>query len=302
VRLKGASIQEDARGHGDALTASDMDALVGRLTAIGANTTRAQHPLTPALMERLDRAGILVWQGIGPFDVPGRWAANTPAKRALTVRRVRLDVLENRLHPSIVTWNLINEVRGNGIRHGQRTYVVNAARTARQLGGDRLIAVDIWGTHLPTDPGMIYKAVDAVGATNYEGWYDDLWRPKPVVDARIRAWAQRLHTLFPDKVLAVTEFGAEADRANPPHTPGGLAFQADLLARHIHAYTQDEHLTGMLAWSLQDFALRPNFLGGSVRAYAPNLKLRRGINAKGLFTYGGRPKPSAAVVRRLFEP
>ena len=37
---------------------------------------------------------------------------------------MRLDVLYNRLHPSIVTWNLINEVKGNGIRHGQRTYVV----------------------------------------------------------------------------------------------------------------------------------------------------------------------------------
>jgi hypothetical protein len=26
----------------------------------------------------------------------------------------------------------------------------------------------------------------------------------------------------------------------------------------------------------------------------------RGINQKGLFTYGGRPKPAAAAVRRLY--
>jgi hypothetical protein len=57
----------------------------------------------------------------------------------------------------------------------------------------------------------------------------------------------------------------------------------------------------MLAWALQDFALRPNFLGGSVRAHAPGLLLRRGINAKGLFTYGGRPKPAVATVKRLFR-
>ena len=81
VRLVGASLQEDARGRGDAMTAADMDALIQRLRAIGANATRAQHPLSPALMERLDRAGILVWQGVGPFDVPGRWAARTPATR-----------------------------------------------------------------------------------------------------------------------------------------------------------------------------------------------------------------------------
>jgi hypothetical protein len=301
VRLKGASIQEDAPGRGDALTTSDMDAIVARLKKIGANATRAQHSLSPALMERLDRAGILVWQGVGPFDVPGRWAADTPAKRAVAARRARLDILDNRLHPSIVTWNLINEVQGNGIRHGQRTYVVNAAKTARALGGDRLVAVDVWGTHLPAHPGTIYRAVDAVGGTNYEGWYDDLWQPKRLVDARIRAWTRRLHALFPDKVLSVTEFGAEADPANPTHAPGGLDFQADLLARHIRAYRDDDHLTGMLAWSLQDFALRPNFLGGSVRAYAPALRLHRGINAKGLFTYDGRPKPAADVVRRLFD-
>ncbi|MFL5905305.1 MAG: hypothetical protein ACJ76Q_16065, partial [Solirubrobacteraceae bacterium] len=89
--------------------------------------------------------------------------------------------------------------------------------------------------------------------------------------------------------------------ANPAHAPGGLRFQADLLARHIRAYQADPHLTGMLAWSLQDFALRPNFLGGSVRAYLPRLKLRRGLNAKGLFDYAGRPKPSVATVKRLFD-
>jgi beta-galactosidase/beta-glucuronidase len=301
IRLQGASLQEDARGRGDALTAPEMDALISKLMAIGANATRAQHPLAPALMERLDRAGILVWQGVGPFDVPGRWAANTAAERELAVRRVRLDVLLDRLHPSIVTWNLINEVQGNGIAHGQRTYVVRAARTARALGGDRLIAVDIWGTHLPQVPGTIYKAVDAIGGTNYEGWYDDLWQPRAVVDRRIRAFPRRLRRLFPNKVLAITEFGAEADGANAQRAPGGLRFQSDLLARHIRAYQADPHLTGVLAWSLQDFALRPNFLGGSVRAYAPGLRLHRGINAKGLFTYDGRPKPSAAVVRRLFE-
>ena len=72
IVLRGASIQEDAEGRGDALRPDDMDAIVRRLHAIGANATRSQHPLNPALLERLDAAGILVWQGIGPVDAPGR--------------------------------------------------------------------------------------------------------------------------------------------------------------------------------------------------------------------------------------
>jgi beta-galactosidase/beta-glucuronidase len=45
VVLRGASLQEDAPGRGDALTPTDMDAVVDRLRAIGANATRSQHPL-----------------------------------------------------------------------------------------------------------------------------------------------------------------------------------------------------------------------------------------------------------------
>jgi hypothetical protein len=56
----------------------------------------------------------------------------------------------------------------------------------------------------------------------------------------------------------------------------------------------------MLVWNLQDFALSPAFAGGSVRRQAPGIALVRGINQKGLFTYGGRPKPAAAAVRRLY--
>src|SRR5919107_345461 len=52
--LHGASLQEDAPGRGDALQPADMDAVVARLRAIGANATRSQHSLNPALLERLD--------------------------------------------------------------------------------------------------------------------------------------------------------------------------------------------------------------------------------------------------------
>ena len=70
LELQGASIQEDAAGEGDAMSAREMDAAVNRLKRIGANATRAQHALSPALLERLDAAGILVWQGVGAVRRP----------------------------------------------------------------------------------------------------------------------------------------------------------------------------------------------------------------------------------------
>ena len=78
LRLHGASVQPDAAGRGDALTPSDEDRIVGELEQIHANVVRAQHPLDPALLERLDAAGILVWQGVGPVEGAGNWYSATP--------------------------------------------------------------------------------------------------------------------------------------------------------------------------------------------------------------------------------
>jgi hypothetical protein len=300
LRLRGASFHEDARGRGDALLPADMDATVARLRRIGANATRAHHPVNPALLERLDAAGILLWQGIGPVDEPGRWTSTTTRRLRLAVRRVRLSVLQERSHPSVLAWTLANEVAFNGHPRGQGDYVRRATRLAHRLDPGRLVALDVWGTHMPARAGVMYRGLDAIGATNYEGWYANLWAPGRVIDARIRVWLRRLKAAFPGKILVITEFGAEGNRRNRPHDPGGLAFQSRLIARHIRAYANDERLSGMLVWSIQDFALRPNLLGGSVRSLAPRIKLRRGLNEKGLFTYDGRPKPAADVVARLF--
>src|SRR4051794_6112484 len=87
--LRGASIQEDAPGDGDALTGAAMDRIVARLRRIHANATRAQHPLSPQLLGRLDAAGILVWQEVGPVDSPGNWTEVTRRMQAQARARVR---------------------------------------------------------------------------------------------------------------------------------------------------------------------------------------------------------------------
>ena len=300
LKLRGASLQEDAPGRGDALTDADADAIVARLKAIGANATRSQHPLSEALLDRLDAAGILVWQGVGPVDAPGAWTSRTPVQQRRAIRRVRLNVLQARLHPSVVAWNLANEVAGNGHYGGQPEYVDTAAQLVHRLDPGRPTAVDVWGTHMPDRAGFMYRHIDAVGATNYEGWYDDTLAPPATVQAAIDSWLVRLRATFPGKVLIVSEFGAEANALNAPGTPGSESFQANLLTRHIRTYEATPWLDGELVWNLQDFALAPSFAGGSIRRQVPAIRLVRGMNQKGLFTYEGQPKPAVAAVRRAF--
>jgi hypothetical protein len=299
--LHGASIQEDAPGHGDGLTGADMDRIVARLQRIHANATRSQHPLSPDLLDRLDAAGILVWQGVGPVDSPGNWEERTPHRRAVARRRVRTSVAQLQTHPSVLAWNLGNEVAGQGHSGGQAAYIDGMARELHRSDPGRLTALDIWGTHAPHAPGRMYRHIDVLGLTNYTGWYDHTYASQALIASVIRSNVAALRRVFPDRAIVVSEFGAEANGMNQRWRPGGYGFQARLLATHLRTYASMPWLSGDLVWALSDFAVSPLFLGGSINGIVPDIRLVRGLNQKGLFTYGGRAKPAAAVVAKAYR-
>jgi Glycosyl hydrolases family 2, TIM barrel domain/Glycosyl hydrolases family 2/Glycosyl hydrolases family 2, sugar binding domain len=299
--LHGATIQQDALGRGDALSAADEDRIVGELEAIGANTARAQHPLDPALLERLDTAGILVWQGIGPVEGAGNWYSSTPRLLAEAEQQARTAASAAALHPSIFAWNLVDEVANNGHDGAEVQYVRSTARWLHAHDPARLVAVDVWGDHPPQHAGQLYSEVDAVAETDYTGWYDHPRDSTAQLKARMRARLAAMRRTFAGKVLLISEFGAESNTLNPPGSPGSYAFQSRLLAAHVAVYAADPKLSGMLIWVLGDYPLNPSFNGGSVHGVLPNVRLIEGLNQKGLFTYGGRSKPVVSVISRLFK-
>ncbi|MGE4425759.1 MAG: glycoside hydrolase family 2 protein [Solirubrobacteraceae bacterium] len=336
VTLRGASIHEDARGIGTGLRPSDMDELISDLQKIGANATRAQHPLDPALMERLDAAGIMIWQGIGPTDSPGSWKSDTPAKAKVAKNRVQTSLDQLQTHPSIVVWNLVNEISKNGNSGGQVPFIREMSRKLKREDPGKLVALDIWGTprklcrsnkgdmvtidvwrgrknapcgangsrryywdtRLPDKLGPVYQYIDAIGLTNYEGWYSEPGASMSYIRRRLHAYMEAAKKAYPDRVLAVTEVGAEANGENSANKPGGYGYQSKLLKTTIDTYARDSGVSGTIVWNLRDFGVAPTFLGGSIRnVYSGPMRLVRGLNQKGLFTYGGRAKPSVAVVR-----
>ncbi len=299
--LHGASVQEDVPGHGDALTGADQDGVVSELKAIGANVVRSQHPLDPALLERFDAAGLLVWQGLGPVEGAGNWYSSTPALRAAAEQQARVAATAAMSHPSIFAWNLVNEVAENGRDAAEVSYVRNLASWLHRVDPGRMVAVDVWGRHPPRKAGALYTDVDAVAETDYTGWYETPNDTEQQLIARMRARLASMQRTFAGKVLVISEFGAESNTLNPPGSPGSYAFQSRLLRTHIKVYAADPHLTAMLVWVLRDYPLTPTFDGGSISQVLPHLKLIEGINQKGLFTYAGRPKPAAIAVGALFK-
>jgi hypothetical protein len=297
--LRGAALPPDVRSHGDALTGADEQRIVDDLRSVGANATRSQLPLSQSMLERLDAAGILVWQVVGPWEPAGRWRADTPAKVRAAGDRALRTVEAQQAHPAIVAWTLANEVSGQG-QPGEREYIAKTTRRLHELDPTRPVAVDLWGSRLTHTGGAPFSGLDAIGMTDYVGWYEDLGLGDAAQAEVTGSRVANLRSLFPDKPIVVTEFGAAGSDRTPPGDFGGLRFQADLLARRIGALSRDPTLSGTLVWALRDYALRPDFRGGSVRDHRPRLKLRPGLNEKGLYDFAGRPKPALEAVRRAF--
>ena len=96
----------------------------------------------------------------------------------------------------------------------------------------------------------------------------------------------------------MTEFGAGGQRG--VDGLGGEAAQAELLRRRIRTYRSVRGLDGAIVWTLRDFALRPDFDGGSIRRVAPAVPPADGLLDKGLFRFDGTPKPAARAVREAW--
>ncbi len=301
LALHGASIQEDAQGHGDALTPADEDGIVSELKAIDANVVRSQHPLYPGLLERLDEAGILVWQGVGPVEGAGNWYSTTPHLVAEAEQQARTAVLAEQLHPSIFAWNLVDEVAGNGRDSQEVEYVRALTRWIHAHDPTRLVAVDVWGDHPPTHAGPLYSEADAIAETDYSGWYDHPQDDAAQLAQTMRARLKAMERTFAGKVLVISEFGAESNALNRPGSPGSYGYQAKLLEEHVAVYEADPRLTAMMLWVLRDYPLTPFFKGGSIHEVLAHLQLIEGLNQKGLFTYGGQAKPGVvSAVARLY--
>ncbi len=301
LRIAGAGLPMDAEGHGDALTAADMDRIVAELRAIGANATRSQHPLSDELLERLDAAGILVWQHIGPFDKAGRFWAQTPQRRATAMARAVAAAERTAGHPSVLAFNLANEVAGRGHPKGQARYIDTLSRTLHRRTPGIFVVADVWGRHPPRRAGgRLFRDLDAVGLTEYIGIFEAAGAPAAELEARVAKLLRRARTFLPGKPLVITEFGANANARNPTDRPGGFRYQSRLLTRRIGYYARQADVAGALIWVLREYAVTPNFRGGTLRAQVPGLKLAGPLNEKGLFRYDGSAKPAVAAVAAAY--
>ena len=273
LNLRGASIHEDDKDEGGALSQNTRRLLVNRLRNLGATVTRSHYPLHPAFLEMFDRLGILYWVDAPVYQVP-----NTIFGRVLPAaeRAALLTVRNNMNHASILTWALANEPAGNRSELGifsspLQTYIRDASTAVREMDDTHLIGIDRQsrlGEPL-TDPAFRY--LDVLGVNEYFGWYDsykaDLVRPASTL-SELPGYLDDLHAANPELPLVITEFGAEASRSGPVEQPGTYEYQQKFVADHIAVHASKPYVYGSIHWALRDFRVDPTWQGGAPAAWA----------------------------------
>ncbi|HET8821595.1 MAG TPA: glycoside hydrolase family 2 TIM barrel-domain containing protein [Thermoleophilaceae bacterium] len=276
VHLRGASIHEDDRQEGGALSQATRTMLVNRLKSLGATITRSHYPLHPALIEALDRAGIMYWVQAPVYQIPTRlWAR--PGVRSLATRAATLTVKNNLNHPSVLTWSLANEPAEAGGNLGTYSpsvvsYIRGASRAVRQLDDTRLVGIDRQSrVGEPLTTGA-HQYLDVLGVNDYFGWYrsvidnrDDL---PPTTTADLSKYLDDVHAANPDLPLVITEFGAEATRSGPETQKGTYEFQRRFALDHLAIHGSKRFVNGSIYWALRDFRIHQTWEGGAPEEYA----------------------------------
>ena len=249
--LRGAALPADARGHGDALTGARR----GQDHRRPARGRRERDALAAAARHRacstrLDAAGILVWQEIGPWEPAGRWRAETPAQIAAARDRALRAAEAGQAHPSVLAWTLTNEAPGQG-HPAQQQYVRQTARALHELDPDASRGRRPVGLGAaPPEPGRLFERLDAIGVTDYIGWYE----ARPDCRRRRRRWPRdriaHLRACFPTSRSSSPSSARSAARAS--RATGSAACASRRAARPRLRELHAEPGSGMLVWSLRD--------------------------------------------------
>ena len=301
LNLRGASIHEDDKDEGGALSENTRRLLVNRLRNLGATVTRSHYPLHPSFIEMFDRLGILYW-----VQAPVYQVRNTVFGRVVpaATRASLLTVRNNMNHASVMAWSLANEPAGSrselgAIGSGLRTYIREAAAAVREMDDTHLLAIDRQARIGEPLTDSSYRYLDVLGVNEYFGWYPSykpgLPRGATTLD-ELPGYLDELHAANPALPIVVTEFGAEAARSGPAEQPGSFEFQEKYVADHIAVHASKPYIYGSIHWALRDFRVEPKWQGG-----APDGWATPPWNNKSLIDETNARKPVFRTAQRLWR-
>ena len=280
VRLVGAARHQDRAGLGNALTAAEHEEDMQILRDMGANTVRLAHyQHAQYFYDLCDKYGLVAWAEI-PYITE-----HMPEATANTLSQMEELVLQNYNHPSIICWGLSNEITVT-------TGVTENLTANHRLLNDLCHRLDVTRpttmAHAfmldPNDPFV--QLPDICSYNLYYGWYlGELQQNDEFFDT--------FHKNHPDRVIGLSEFGADANpayqSARPERGDWSESYQAVYHEHMLKMWSERPYIWAMHVWNGFDFGADGRGEGG-----------KPGQNQKGLVTFDRKMKKDAYFIYKAY--
>lgn len=295
LKLIGTNRHQDEMGYGNALQPWQHERDIQMIKDMGANFLRVSHyPQDKRVMEMCDSLGILCSVEIPVVDYI------TESKEFFQNCLDMLDemIAQNRNHPSVIIWAYINEILMQPpykLHTPQDSaYIQSVAALARaldnrcrQLDPERYTMMAFQEDWERNYSAGLITIPQIVGINLYDGWYHGIFS---MFDEQL----DFLHQHLPDKVIMVTEYGADNDiriRSLHPLRFDQSTDYALLFHQHYYnAIMTRPFIAGAAAWNFNDFQ--------SERRSGPSPH----FNLKGLVSTKRVKKPTYFYYQSILSP
>ena len=277
--LHGINRHQDRENMGWAITEKEHSEDMALIEEIGATTIRLCHYQHDQYFYNLcDEKGMVVWAELALVDDINP----CPEFAAVCKQQLTELIKQNINHPSVFFWSLENELIPDEMPDVYSKLIKDLNSLAKQLDSTRLTTVATRSKY-DCNEGINSQA-DVIGLNVYRGWYEKM--PEDFAD-----YVDKQHKMFPQKPLAVSEYGAGAsiyqheDPTSKPAPRG--SWHPEEWQSYLHEITWDAmnqrpYLWGTFIWNMFDFAVDTRSEGDTP-----------GRNDKGLVTYDRKVKKDA---------
>lgn len=282
VRLTGIARHEDSLWEGLAETEGTMRHDYDDMRSLQVTLTRPVHyPQNPFILDYADRHGILLIPEIPVWQF-SEAQLNDPKVIALAKQQIREMIDESGNHPSIFAWSVCNESATSTL--GGIAYFRSMRDYIHQLDPQRFVSyADDKLPKLERAEDSAANDADFIMMNQYFGsWHG----PREALSTSL----DRLHQMFPNKMVIISEFGFAGLFAPRPEDADPM--RVKIITEQMPELARRDWIAGAILWCYQDYRSRRNLPPGE----------SEGLVEHGLVDAYRQRKPSYYVWKDLNAP
>ena len=252
VRLTGMTRHEESPQEGLAETRGTMKADWDDMKSLHVVFTRPVHyPQHPWVLDYADRNGVLLVPEI-PMWQFSEEQMKDPRVLALAKGMMQEMIEQAGNHPSIVAWSVCNESATS--TPGGRAYVKAMVEHVKALDPGRYVSYADDGLPWITDASQnANQYTDFVMMNQYFGsWAGPAEGLAPALE--------RVGTMFPDKMVVISEFGLAGLFA--PDTQQADRLRVEVMESQLAEFAKHDFIGGAVFWCYQDYKSHRNLWPG----------------------------------------